>query len=156
MEEGSEKPYYNIEAKYGVPMLIKCIHLYFEKQLNSHMAEYELTAAQNDILWFIRFNEESEVNPIDIEKKFMLSRPTITGLLKRLESKDFIYFSQSCKDRRYKQVRLTEKGKEYSKTARERLSYMIDVLCGGFDDDQLEKLRDSLDRMLDNLKGGEV
>ena len=105
MEE-CQNVWQNIETKYAVSMLMKAIHLYFEKQLNTCIAEYELTAAQNDILWFINYNEENEVNPIDIEKKFMLSRPTITGILKRLEGKDFICFAPSLKDKRYKQIKL--------------------------------------------------
>ena len=156
MKDSCNKTYYDIEDKYVVSMLIKHIHLYFEKQLNSYIAEYELTAAQNDILWFMKFNDYKEINPIDIEKRFMLSRPTITGLLKRLEAKGFIYFAESNKDRRYKQVLLTEKGKEYSQTAREKLEYMINVLCKGFEDKELKELKEVLNKMFDNLKESEV
>lgn len=141
---------------HTVAMLIKCIHLYFEKELNCLLAEYDLTAAQRDVLGFIKYHEEQEINPIDLEKHFMLSRPTITGILKRLESKDFICFTDSAKDRRYKQISLTEKGISYSVIAEREYLAMTEKLCGGFKEEQLGGIREALEKMLKNLKESEV
>lgn len=88
---------------------MKIIHLSMEKDFNRMVAEYDLTSAQCDLLFYLKNHQNQEVNPVDLEREFSLSRPTVAGILHRIRNKGFITFKESSKDRRYKQVILTEK-----------------------------------------------
>ena len=152
MEDNEKNFFDSIPVGQKICIMIKQIHLFFEKRLNCRMAEYNITAAQATILAHLKLNEDREINPIDIEKRFMLSKPTITGLLKRLNAKELVEITESKKDRRYRQIILSEKGEEYLKAAKDDLNYMYDMLCCGFSDEELEKISDQLKKMLENLE----
>ena len=71
-----------------IGLLTKSINNAIEKERNRYLAEYDLTAAQSDVLRFVATANARgiEINQVDIEKEFNLSNPTVTGILKRLEA----------------------------------------------------------------------
>ena len=101
------------KSQHDVPisLLFKIADVTFSKRLNSANEEYGLTGNQAQLLGTIRKcrEEMDEVFPSTLEERIHVSRPTMSGLLKRLEAKGFIIFAPSSKDKRYKQVLLTEK-----------------------------------------------
>lgn len=141
----------SVSTEQKIAIMIKQIHLLFNKSLNSRMSEYNITAAQANILVYLKCSGSREVNPMDIEKRFKLSKPTVTGLLKRLCEKGFIEVTKSERDRRHKQVILSEKGEKYLKTTGEELDYMDSMLCRGFSEEKLEEIAENLKKMLENL-----
>ncbi|MCD8157378.1 MAG: MarR family transcriptional regulator [Clostridiales bacterium] len=136
--------------------MVKNVHLHYEKNLNNIMAEKNMTVSQAMVLFFLKLEGEREINPIDIEKKFSLSRPTITGILKRLEAKGFIIFGESEKDRRYKQILLTEDGNSCLEEIDGMFRLMDNRLCDGFSEEEIEVVCRYLLRMISNLNEGET
>ena len=50
----------------------------------------DLTSTQSFILHHLVLHEGEQIYPKDIEKRFHLTHPTVSGVLQRLEAKDFV------------------------------------------------------------------
>ena len=50
----------------------------------------DLTSTQSFILHYLVLHEGEHVYPKDLEKRFHLTHPTVSGVLQRLEAKDFV------------------------------------------------------------------
>lgn len=99
-----------MKKHYPIGLMIKKIHTAFETETNKELVKLNLTRSQVEILIFVRTQmmKNIEVNQIDIEKEFNLKNPTVTGILNRLEEKNYIKRIQSSKNARYKKIVITE------------------------------------------------
>ncbi|MCD8089058.1 MAG: MarR family winged helix-turn-helix transcriptional regulator [Clostridiales bacterium] len=153
MEEIDAEVLDSLETRKKISLMIKNVHLMYEKNLNNKMSEDNMTVSQSMILFYLYKNSGGVLNPVDLERHFGLSRPTITGILKRLEAKGFICSSENPKDRRYKQIRLTDDGLGCLRTVEGTLRKMNEALCFGFSDEETEVICGFLCRMIENLNG---
>ncbi len=81
------------------------------KQKNRNMCVYNLTSIQADVLMYIlRHYQTREVNQLDIQAVFKLTNPTVSGIIDRLEEKEFIKRVRSEKDARYRRLLPLPKG----------------------------------------------
>lgn len=76
----------------SIGRLLKVTNQIFETYINNSLKEINLTSSQIGILVFLCYKRKNniDVNQIDIQKKFKLSNPTVSGILDRLEEKKFI------------------------------------------------------------------
>ena len=132
----------------------KIVHHYFENQLNSNLADLNLTRAQMDILFFLKRNERknNEVNQKDIEKEFSLKNPTVTGILDRLEDKGYIKREVSSKDKRYKKILLTQSSQLILSDGRNHAKKIGEQLLEPLNADEKEDLKKLLDKIINNIK----
>ena len=91
--------------------LIRVLHWCTHQCMSNALEEMELTAAQGHIMGYLARAEQPPC-PRDIEAEFQLSHPTVSGLLSRLEQKDFIELRTDPNDRRCKRVYVLPKGRE--------------------------------------------
>lgn len=83
------------------------------KQKNRHLMAYELTSIQADVLMYIlSLYEKREINQLDIQAAFKLTNPTVSGIIDRLEEKDFIKRVRCEKDARFRRLIPMPRGKE--------------------------------------------
>ena len=81
------------------------------KQKNRNLSVYNLTSIQADVLMYVLRNYQSrEVNQLDIQAVFKLTNPTVSGIIDRLEEKEFIKRVRSEKDARYRRLVPLPKG----------------------------------------------
>ena len=81
------------------------------KQKNRHMSTYNLTAIQADVLMYVLNNHQTrEINQLDVQAVFKLTNPTVSGIIDRLEEKEFIKRVRSEKDARYRRLVPLPKG----------------------------------------------
>ena len=81
------------------------------KQKNRHMSAFNLTAIQGDVLMYIlRHYKTREINQLDIQAVFKLTNPTVSGIIDRLEEKEFVRRVRSEKDARYRRLLPLPKG----------------------------------------------
>ena len=64
----------------------------------------DLTSTQSFILHHLVLHEGEQIYPKDIEKRFHLTHPTVSGVLQRLEAKDFVVLEPDRDDRRCKRI----------------------------------------------------
>ena len=104
-----------MKDRMSVGFLLKQINNVYEKDLNQRLRTLGITASQCAVLDYLITSRKEEVNQKDIEKALNLKNPTVTGLLKRLDEKGFILIVPNNKDRRCKNVYLTEKAYDIQK-----------------------------------------
>ncbi len=81
------------------------------KQKNRRMSAYNLTSIQADVLMHILIHcKTKEINQLDIQAHFKLTNPTVSGIIDRLEEKEFIKRVRSERDARYRRLVPLPKG----------------------------------------------
>ena len=150
---GAYSDYQNWTAAEKVGLLTKSINLAIEKERNRYLMEYGLTAVQTDVLQFITAaqNHGVEINQVDIEKEFHLSNPTVTGILKRLEAKDFIEKKESKKDRRYKWICLTDKAVSVFRRSWNNKRRIEEYLLRDIPQEQIDLAIAAMEKMMENM-----
>ena len=110
----------------------------------------DLTTSQLDVIICIAQGCGRPVNQRDIEEELHLSNPTVTGILKRMERKGFITRVVGSKDRRYREVRLTEKCVQLGERLHPSAEVMLERMFQGFTPQEFDTLNRMLLRLLDN------
>lgn len=128
--------------KDRVAILIKKTALVIEKLSNQVLAPYELSHTQYKIMMVLYCNSDKTIRQTDIEERFSLTNPTVTGIIQNLEKKGLVQRVQNPNDRRSKLLCLTEHAIEIKDELRalgEKLETLItdnltekecDRLCG--------------------------
>ena len=129
-----------------------------ENNINLRLKELGLTRAQFEIIIYVLRQENRCTTQRSIEKKFGLSHTTVIGILKRLQKNGFIEISVDLKDRRQRNITVTEKTlgieAEAVKIHRETEEYF----CNRFTDEQMElflKALETVYEILTNYNGEE-
>ena len=92
-----------------IPVLIKKASLVFDKISNQLLTPYDLTNSQFKILMVLMHAPAGSVRQIDIENKFAMTNPTVTGLVQKLEAKDLVKRMPHPEDKRSKVLVLTDR-----------------------------------------------
>ena len=92
-----------------ISILVKKTALIFDKLSNQLLAPYDLTGSQFKILMVLYQSSAGSVRQADIEAKFSMTNPTVTGLVQKLEAKDLVKRMPHPEDRRSKVLVLTDR-----------------------------------------------
>ena len=133
-----------------VGRLLKRIHTIMEQNFNNMLNQYDLTAAQLDVLIVLLSSQDAPMCQKQIEDRLMLKNPTVTGMLNRLETKGFITRTPLDTDRRYNQIARTERARELGAALLNSARANDERMLAGFDAAELGRLGDYLNRILDN------
>ena len=98
-----------MQERLPVGFLFKQINTVYEKDINNQLKGIGITSSQCEVLDYLFHCDKEEVNQRDIEKALNLKNPTVTGLLQRLDEKGYVLIVPNAKDKRKKNVYLTEK-----------------------------------------------
>jgi DNA-binding MarR family transcriptional regulator len=139
-----------------VGILIKFIENVIKTDRNNILKEIDLSTAQGDVLTYLLFHQEYEINQKDIEKEFRIKNPTVTGILKRLELKSLIKREVSARDSRSKKIIVTDKSKQLQKEISDMGELIENKLTNGFSQQEREELLILLQRVLKNLKNDDA
>lgn len=140
-----------MKQRTNVGFLVKQINNIYEKDFNNQLKKLDLTSSQAEVLDFLFRYDEEEVTQRDIEKALSLKNPTVTGILKRMEEKGFVMILPSEKDKRCKNVYLTEQAFDIEKKM-EAVRRKIDKnLTLGMTKREVEALQKMLNRVLYNV-----
>ena len=92
-----------------IGFVVKQINNLYEKDLNEKLKKLGITSSQCAVLNYLFHTNKDEVNQRDVERALSLKNPTVTGILKRLDEKGFVLCVPNAKDKRRKNIYLTEK-----------------------------------------------
>ena len=110
-----------------------------------------LTPAQLFVLHYLSRKQGESICQRDIEKQFELSHATVSGIISRLEAKEFIICSFSEEDRRFKNILLTEKAKCCENEMKKSIEHYEAQLVRGFSEEEKNQLIGFIIRMLRNV-----
>lgn len=120
--------------------------------VNHLFSQMELTSTQSHILHYLGENEGSVIYPKDIEKRFGLTHPTVSGVLQRLEAKQYIVCTPDPKDRRYKRVALSDRARQHQQQICHYLGELEQTLVRGMSADELQTYLHLLEISAANLR----
>lgn len=132
--------------------LVKQLHIALENNFNKFSKKYKLTSSQMDILIFLLHNENKIINQRDIENFLSLSNPTIAGTLLRLEKKGFIIRKISSKDKRYKEIYLTDKSRELKDIIFKYIRDNDNKMFSNMSEEEKENLKNIITKILNNIQ----
>lgn len=134
-----------------IGFLVKQINNIYEKDFNKMLKSIGITSSQCEVLDFLFHTSEEDVTQRDIEKHLSLKNPTVTGLLKRLEEKGFIFVVPSNKDKRCKNVYLTEKAYDIQRKMEASRKKSDKMLTLGMTAKEVQALERALEKVLYNI-----
>ena len=132
--------------------LARVLHACTDQTMTAALAQMELTAAQSHILCYITYRKNPPCAR-DIEEAFQLSHPTVSGILSRLEQKDFIEMRPDELDRRCKRIYIREKGLQLDEIMHQTVRSTEERMVQGFTEDEKAQFADLLRRAIDNMGG---
>lgn len=132
--------------------MIKILHWRTEQSVTNALMEMDLTSAQGRIMGFLDHSGEA-VYPKDIEDQFRLSHPTVSGLLTRLEKKEFIELRPDEKDRRCRRIYVLEKGRQFNQRIHDVIRQNEEKIVEGFSEREREQFASFLERAITNMGG---
>lgn len=135
--------------KDRVAILIKKTALVIEKLSNQVLAHYDLSHTQYKIMMMLYRNSDRAIRQTDIEEKFSLTNPTVTGIIQNLEKKHLVERVQNPEDKRSKLVCLTER----AFSVRDELNLLGEALeeqvTEGLSEEECAQLCTLLNKMLE-------
>ena len=132
--------------------LARVLHACADQAVTAALAQMELTAAQGHILGYITHQKDPPC-PRDIEEAFQLSHPTVSGILSRLEQKDFIELRPDELDRRCKRIYICPKGWELNEIMHQTIRSTEEQMVQNFSEEEKAIFADLLRRSISNLGG---
>lgn len=141
-----------LSKKEEIALLIKFIDKEFKKDFESRLSEYGLTAQQGRLLFFIHCNdlEGHPVRQVDIEKRFQLTKSTVSGLVDRMEKANLI---EKIKEDKKQYLKASEYGRSIVNHIHDKRTECLNKMMHGLDEKEINELNRLLSKVLNN-KGG--
>ena len=122
-----------------------------KQRVDQKFTAMDLTAMQSYVLRYLHDRRGEVVYPKDIEQRFRLTHPTVSGLLARLEAKGFVTCTPDPDDRRCKRVAETVKAEQCHLAIHETFRKLEQQTLRGFTPEETASLLALLDRAIANL-----
>ena len=132
--------------------LVRILHWCTDQSMTNALEAMELTSAQGRIMGFLAHRTQPPC-PKDIEEEFRLTHPTVSGILTRLEKKDFIELRPDDQDRRCKRIYLRPRGWECMENMHQVIQNNETRLVAGFTEEEQALFADFLKRAITNMGG---
>ena len=110
----------------------------------------QVTAPQCRVLMHLETRGGEGVSQRELEHYLGVSHTTVKGLLQRLEEKGYVRTAFDSADGRVKHAYLTETFQRLREETRQALEVFESQLVAGFNDEELETLRQMLERVYQN------
>ena len=126
----------------NIAIMIKIASIMFEKIANPALAEYDLTFSQFKILKYLMvYKPDEPTRQIDLEEFFLMSNPTVTGILNNLEKKGLIERRPNPEDKRSKLIVPTEKALGFTREFYDLSDKFDKELIAKLTDEEREEMR---------------
>ena len=132
--------------------LVKILHCCTDKTITEEVEKMELTAAQGRVMGFLARSNRA-LCPKDVEEAFHLSHPTVSGLLARLEKKEFLELYPDPDDHRCKRIRILPKGVRCHETMHCTIMDMEQRMVRDFTPEEQAAFHALLTRAITNMGG---
>ena len=110
----------------------------------------DFASSHGNILFQLSVNKKMTMG--ELTEKINRDKSTTTVLVRKLESEGFITGEPDPADKRSRIIFLTEKGKQFNKTAMELSKELLDTFYKDFTEDEKQKFYESLLKIRNNFK----
>ena len=132
---------------------IRLIHNQIHKRMEEKKRQNEgdLTGMQHWMLMFLNWHRDETIYQKDVEAEFQVSRATASNMLQVMERKGLIERVPVEHDARLKKLVMTEKAEQMLQQAHKDMEETEALVTAGFSEEELAKLREYLDRIIQNI-----
>ena len=103
---------------------------------------HELSMREYDVLFNLRHAPENETRIVDLNKHLLISQPSLSRMVARLEDRGLVSRCSDPADQRATRLSLTEAGLELQqKVGREHVKALHALLGGVLDEDECQQLQ---------------
>lgn len=148
---GTGEMYRMEKREQPIGFMIKQINNVYEKDLNERLRNIGITSSQCAVLDYLFHTSREEISQRDVEKALNLKNPTVTGILRRLDEKGYILCVPSTKDKRRKNIYLTEKAYDIQRRMEMDRRKLDRELTRGMTRREIHALRKNLEKLLYNI-----
>lgn len=136
-----------------VGLLFKKISNHLEAVNNESLRCYGLTSAQLDLMVLLDDRGEAITSQKDIGQYFGIKHTTTIHILKRLEEKQLVYREINGENAKYRNVHLTEEGKQKVAVVKEKRENFDRLIFGQMSKHDRAELHRLLSEVYQNLQG---
>ena len=138
----------------SIGRLLKVTNQIFETYINNSLKEINLTSSQIGILVFLCYKRKNniDVNQIDIQKKFKLSNPTVSGILDRLKKKKFI---KRINNGRSNKIIITDDGMNLLDSGYDKVKMIEEKIIHALSNEEKSELVRLLVKIIENNRIGD-
>ena len=109
----------------------------------------DFASSHGNILFQLSVNEKMTMG--ELSERINRDKSTTTVLVRKLEKDGFITGESDASDKRSRIIYLTEKGKQFNKTARELSSELLGTFYKGFTEEEKENFFQTLLKIKNNF-----
>lgn len=135
---------------FEIAMLIKEIYASTIEKVNDNLKDSGLTHQQTMVIKLIA--HKGRVTISELCKEMSLAKGTVSGIVSRLESADYIKKIKLENDKRNTYVEFSNKGFEYAKNFREKINESFDSVFENFTDEEVKETKENLIKLRNKLK----
>jgi DNA-binding MarR family transcriptional regulator len=137
--------------KQRIGIYLKKIDILFDSMCNKKLKKFDITNTQFKILKYLLANKDKEINQKDLEQHFNLSNPTVTGILNRLELKNFIMRIVDDTDGRFKKIKVCEKALNIEEDLEKIAEDLENTLVKNMSESEKKNAFELLEKILKNI-----
>ena len=144
----------NWDCRTDIIYLTKHLAKLLDADFDKRVSEIGLTAAQARILFYINRKTKFdglEIHQNDIEKEFCLAKSTVNGLISRLLKTGYIIKKNVHP---YAVLEITQNGVDAIGKIKDGRNEVINKLFTGYTDEERQIAIKQLNKLIDNLEGG--
>lgn len=144
--------FYMHEERIGLELcsLANLISRYIENLNNFQYAE-SITGTNSWIIAYIARNKDRDIFQRDLEKKFSVTRSTISKVVKLMEQKGLLERQSVPYDARLKKLVLTSKALALHHAIEDDIHNLEALLINGFKEEEVRKIVSYISRMKSNI-----
>ncbi len=139
------------DGKLHCGEMVKRIHDQIDKHANREIQESGITFTQLKLLFVLNITDKGEATLKELEKFYGTAQSTMAGIVARLEKSEFIESFTDQYDRRVKNLRITEKGRELCKELHDHMEIYEKYLLSPLTEEEQQQFYIYLQKIYDNL-----
>ena len=136
----------------SIGLLFKRISNQLEADKNEDLRRDNLTSAQLEFMILLDARQGLTTSQKDIGEFFGIKHTTTINILKRLEEKQLVYREINSENARYRDVYLTEEGKQKISRVRKKREKMDERMLGKMNERDRDELLRLLNEVYSNLR----
>ncbi|MBS4539503.1 MarR family transcriptional regulator [Clostridium sp. D2Q-11] len=131
-------------------ILIK-VSRHLKNSLDKELKEYKVTASQFSVLNQIAF-KNGKITSAEISSRLSSDRPTISGIINRLEENGFLEKLDNPKDKRSAYLKLTNETIDLVKDLRATSDKLNNEIFGDFKENEIKDIKKYLLRIVEKVE----
>lgn len=135
---------------FEIAMLIKEIYASTIEKVNDNLKDSGLTHQQTMVIKLIA--HKGRITISELCKEMSLAKGTVSGIVSRLESADYVKKIKLENDKRNTYVEFSNKGFEYAKNFRDQINESFDSIFENFTEEEVKETKENLIKLRNKLK----